>query len=354
MKVGLIKKKMKGGFMQALHVRVMSERFDESPLHELPRLLTQLELHNLKSYAIYFIPNKYGRFDIEINSQYPFSQKKRRSIRTYLNMKDKVKRLHRLFYKKPLNVYAVVGLDDFFHDLSQHQSRHLVLRDDVLFSHEVEWRGLDETYQLVGADGDAAWVLDTHYHRLKHHMYAWIVPALDSKPCPFEQPFFFQKQGVLGFQYFFVALNYRPIGNTPFHLMIIPYNHRADLSMATPEHLFELEALLRATSSIWRKNSPHIGIYMQKHAQAGMTVPHIHIHVLCPPEKKAFRKDILQQLRFLSSVMTGCAEERQFLHKPELSTKEMQKKIRQFSFLLYQALKRELVIQDRYFRRIYF
>ncbi len=94
--------------------------------------------------------------------------------------------------------------------------------------------------------------------------------------------------------------------------------------MASPGHLLELEALLRATASIWRDKSSNIGFYMQKHAQSGMTVPHIHIHVICPPEKSAFKKDILQQLRFLSSVMAGCAQEQRFLHKPELPINGMQ------------------------------
>ena len=133
--------------------------------------------------------------------------------------------------------------------------------------------------------------------------------------------------------------------------MIIPHRHQADLSMAKPEHMFELEALLRATSSIWRKNASNIAMYMQKHAQSGMTVPHMHIHIIAPPDKKAFRKDILQQLRFLSSVMAGCVQEIRFLHKPSLSMLEMQKKIRRFSPALYQAFKRELSIQTQRFTR---
>lgn len=353
MKVELIKKKMKDGFIQALHFRVISEGTYESPLHQLPRLLTQLEHQNLKSYAIHFILNHYGRFDIEINSQYPRVQNRRMATRAYLNMKEKIKRLHRLFYKKPLKAYTVIALDDFFHELSQYQPRHIALHDHVLFSHEVEWGGLHEAYQLVEAGGDISLAFDTYYHRLKHHGHTWVAPALGSKPCPFDQPYFLQKQVVFSFQHFFVSLNYRPIGDTAFHLMIIPHNHEADLRMATPEHVFELEALLRATLSIWKQNTPNnMAIYMQKHAQSGMTVPHIHIHVISPPEKKAFRKDILQQLRFLSSVMAGCAQEVRFLQKPSLSIQEMQKKIRRFSPPLYQALKRELVIQYQRFTLI--
>lgn len=353
MKVELITKKMKHGFIQVLHVRLVAERAYESPLHELPRLLTYFERQNLKSYAIHFIPNHYGRFDIEINSQYPKVSRKRMTARAYLNMKEKIKRLHRFFYKKPLKAYDVVALDDFYHGLSQYQPRHIVLHDHVLFGHEVEWRGLDHAYQLVQAGDDAVLAFDTHYHRLKNLDHVWVAPALGNKPCPFDQPFFRQKQVVFSFQYFFVALNYRPIGNTPFHLMIIPHHHQADLSMAMPDHVFELEALLRATSSIWREKSPNIAMYMQKHAQSGMTVPHIHIHVICPPEKKAFQNDIRQQLQFLSSVMVGCDQEMRHLHKPSLSIHDMQKKIRRFSPLLYQALKRELMIQYRRFVRIH-
>ncbi|MDF1684893.1 MAG: HIT domain-containing protein [Legionellaceae bacterium] len=355
MKVQLIKKKMSDGFIHALHFRVVSERTYESPLHELPRLLKQLELQNLKSYAIHFIPNSYGRFDIEINSQYPKLQKKHIAARAYLNMKEKIKRLHRLFYKKPLKAYKTVGFDDFFHELSQNNPRHIALHDHVLFSHGVEWGELHEAYQLVEAGSHASLARDTHYHRLKHQKQTWVAPALGSEPCPFDKPYFRHKQVVSNFKHFFVALNYRPIGDTPFHLMIIPHNHRADLSMAMPEHVFELEALLRATASVGRDILPNtnIGLYMQKHAQSGMTVPHIHIHVICPPEKKAFRKDILQQLRFLSSVMAGCAQEQRFLHKPELSINEMQNKIRCFSPPLYKALKRELMIQYRRFTLIH-
>jgi len=349
MQVQLVKKKMKEGFIQALHFRVLAERAYESPLHQLPRLLTQLEARGLKSYAIHFIPNHYGRFDIEINSQYPVVQNTRAASRAYLNMKEKIKRLHRLFYKKPKKAYAILDYDDFAQELSHYQARYIALDDHVLFSHAIEWRGLHEAYQLVEAGEAPSLEFDTHYHRLKHHENTWVAPALGSKPCPFDQAVFLKKQVVFSFQYFFVALNYRPVGDAPFHLMIIPHNHHADLSMATPDHLFELEALLRATSSLWRENSPNIAFYMQKHAQSGMTVPHIHIHVICPPEQKAFRADILQQLRYLSSVMAGCAQEVRFLQKPSLSIQEMQRLIRRFSPPLYKALKRELVIQYRRF-----
>ena len=111
MKVQLIKKKINNGFIRALHFRVVSERTYESPLHELPRLLTQLELQNLKSYAIHFILNRYGRFDIEINSQYPKVKNTRMAARAYLNMKEKVKRLYRLFYDKPLKGYEFFDFD---------------------------------------------------------------------------------------------------------------------------------------------------------------------------------------------------------------------------------------------------
>lgn len=354
MKVQLIKKKMRDGYIHALHFRVVSERTYESPLHELPLLLKQLELRNLKSYAIHFILNQYGRFDIEINSQYPKIEYTGRATRAYLNMKEKVKRLYRLFYKNPLKGRDVFAFDDFVQALSGYQARHMALHDHELFRHRVLWRGLHEAYQLIDTGGDEALAFDTYYHRLKHHEHIWVAPALGSKPCPFDMPYFLQKQVVSSFQHFFVALNYRPIGDTPFHVMIIPHNHQADLSMARPEHLFELEALLRATASLGREYSPKVAMYMQKHAQSGMTVPHIHIHVICPPEQKAFRQDILQQLRFLSSVMAGCAQERQFFHKPELSIHAMQKKIRRFSPQLYQALKRELMIQYRRFTLIYY
>lgn len=350
MQVQLIKKKMKDGFIEALHIRVVAERTYESPLHQLPQLLTQFEEKSLKSYAIHFITNHYGRFDIEINSQYPEIQNTRMASRAYLNMKEKIKRLHRLFYKKPLKAYAIVDFDDFMVELSHYQPRYIALDDHLLFSHATEWQGLHEAYQLVEAGEASSLEFDTHYHRLKHPENTWVAPAMGSKPCPFDQPFFLKKQVVFGFQHFFVALNYRPIGDAPFHLMIIPHHHQADLRRAMPEHLFELEALLRATSSIWKKKkSSDMAIYMQKHAQSGMSVPHIHIHVVAPPEKKAFRNDILQQLRYLSSVMAGCAQERRFLHKPELSIQEMQKKIRRFAPPLYKALKRELTIQYRRF-----
>lgn len=354
MKVQLIKKKIRDGLIHALHFRVVSEKTYESPLHELPLLLKQLELRNLKSYAIHFILNDYGRFDIEINSQYPKVEYTGLVARAYLNLKEKVKRLYRLFYKKPLNADEVFEFDDFVHALSGYQPRHMTLHDHLLFSHRVRWDGLHETYQLIGSGNEDAFVCDTHYHRLKHHEHIWVAPALGSQPCPFDKPYFLQKQVVSRFQYFLVALNYRPIGDTPFHLMIIPHNHEADLSMAMPEHLFELEALLRATVSLGRAYSPKVAVYMQKHAQSGMTVPHIHIHVICPPEKKAFRQDIIQQLRFLSSMMAGCVQEQEFFHKSELSIQAMQKIIRRFSPQLYQAVKRELVIQYRRFTLIYY
>ncbi len=159
---------------------------------------------------------------------------------------------------------------------------------------------------------------------------------------------------ISGFDHFLLCLNYRPIGDSPFHVMIVPYQHEADLVHMTPAHLFELEALLRATLRVWPDEKDDLFIYMQKHAQSGMTVPHLHIHVLCPSKNEPFREDIIQQLRYFASLLAGREEEAHALVREPLSSDEMKRQIWRFERPIKQQLARELKIQQQCYAQLRF
>ncbi|MDF1677635.1 MAG: HIT domain-containing protein [Legionellaceae bacterium] len=348
MYVELIHKEEDAGFIRILQFRVMAERAFDSPLHRLPSLVSLLVKKSLSSYAVHFVLNAYGRFDIEINCEYPDIQNELLSM----DLRKKVGRLHRLFYEGEPKAVAQLDYDDFIHELSCYEPRHKSLDDAVLFGYPVLWHGLLETYQflhLEDIDED-----EFYYYILRKTDEKWVSPAMNHKPCAFDRPEFLDEQVISGFDHFFLCLNYRPLGDSPFHMMIVPYQHEMDLMHLSPAHLFELETLLRATLSLWHGRREDLVMYMQKHAQSGMTVPHMHVHVLCPSNNQPFRDDVIQQLRYFASLMAGREEEAHALARMPLSLDVMQQKIWRFGRPIRQAFETELKMQKRHFAQLHF
>lgn len=346
MYVELLHKENDDGFIRVLRFRVVAARVSDSPLHALPDLIRLLVKKNLSSYVVHFILNTYGRFDIEISSEYPEVKNNLLSM----DLRKKVGRLYRLFYEAPEAYIEQLDYDDFMVQLSAYKPRYKSLDDAKLFSYPVHWHGLLETYQFLHADEVDD---DDFYHDiLEKTDETWISPAMNDKPCPFDKPDFFESQVISGFEYFFLCLNYRPIGDSPFHVMIVPYQHEVDLTQTTSAYLFELEALLRATLSLWPGGREQLFVYMQKHAQSGMTVPHMHIHVLYPSQKQAFREDIIQQLRYFASSLGGHKEEARALARPPLSVENMKQQAWRLKRPLKQKFAHELKAQhQRYAQR---
>lgn len=348
MHVQIIRKKQSdAGFMHALQFRVMADRENESALHALPEILRLLGQKGLNTYAIHFILNQYGRFDIEISSEYPVVEASLLS----LDLRKKVGRLHRLFYERAEDATELMDYDDFIHELSIYTPQNISLDDKTLFGYAVRWYGLLETYQFLHLE--TVDTSDVYHQILKETDKHWISPAMSKKPCPFDKREFLEDQVVSGFDHFFLCLNYRPIGDSPFHMMIVPYAHDYDLSHATTEHLFELEALLRATLSLWPDDLTGLFIYMQKHAQSGMTVPHMHIHVLSPSKNKPFREDIVQQLQYFAALLGEREEEAHALARSPLTIEVMKQKIWRFEWPIKKALARELRVQQQYTSKLY-
>ncbi|MDX2345922.1 MAG: HIT domain-containing protein [Legionella sp.] len=348
MYVELLHKEEDNGFIRVLQFRVVAERVFDSPLHVLPDLIRLLVQKSLSSYVIHFILNAYGRFDIEINSEYPNIKNNLLSM----NLRKKVGRLHRLFYETPREYIEQLGYDDFIYALSIYEPRYRSLDDTALFSYPVQWHGLLETYQFLHSDDIEN---EDFYHAiLKRTDETWVSPAMNHKPCPFDKADFLESQVISGFEHFFVCLNYRPIGDSPFHLMIVPYQHKTDLTRITPNYLFELEALLRTSLKLWPEDKNKLSIYMQKHAQSGMTVPHMHIHVLFPSQNQAFREDIIQQLRYFASLLAGHEEEAHALARSPLSIDTMQQQIWRFKRPLKQQFSHELKVQQERYAQLRF
>ncbi|MCH9755741.1 MAG: HIT domain-containing protein [Gammaproteobacteria bacterium] len=348
MYVELLYKEEEDGFIRALQFRVVAERVFDSPLHILPSLITLLVKKSLSSYAIHFVLNAYGRFDLEINSEYPEVNNNLLSM----NLRKKVGRLHRLFYEMPLEAVEQIDYDDFVHELSMYEPRYMSLDDAALFGYSVQWHGLLETYRFLHSEEIDE---DEFYHYiLSRTDERWVSPAMNQKPCPFDRPLFLEEQVISGFEHFFLCLNYRPLGDSPFHLMIVPYQHETDLTHISPAYLFELEALLRATLNLWDGDRDQLFIYMQKHAQSGMTVPHMHIHVLCPSKNQPFREDIIQQLRYFASLMAGREEEAHTLARSPLSSDVMKQKIWRFESPIKKHFAAELRVQQQRYAQLHF
>jgi len=348
MYVELLNKEEEGGFIRVLQFRVVAERVFDSPLHALPHLISLLVKKSLSSYAIHFVLNAYGRFDVEINSEYPEIKNNLLSM----NLRKKVGRLHRLFYEVPLKAIEQIDYDDFIHDLSVYVPHYMSLDDNALFGYSVQWHGLLETYQFLHVED----IDDEEFYHyiLRETDKKWISPAMNHKPCPFDRSDFLEEQVISGFEHFFLCLNYRPIGDSPFHVMIVPHQHAVDLAHITPAYLFELEALLRASLNLWPNDANELFIYMQKHAQSGMTVPHMHVHVLCPSQSQSFREDIIQQLRYFASLMAGREEEARELARHPLSTAFMKRQVWRFEQPLKKLFERESKIQKQYFEQLQF
>ncbi len=348
MYVELLHKEEDEGFIRLLRFRVLAERVFDSPLHVLPDLIRLLVKKSLSSYVIHFVLNIYGRFDIEINSEYPVIKNNLLSM----DLRKKVKRLHRLFYETPEAYTEQLAYDDFIQQLEAYEPRYKSLDDADLFSYPVHWYGLLETYQFLHADEVAE---DDFYHDiLQQTDETWISPAMNHKPCPFDKPDFFESQVIYGFEHFFLCLNYRPVGDSPFHVMIVPYQHEIDLVHLSPDYLFELETLLRATLGLWTGDREALFVYMQKHAQSGMTVPHMHIHVLFPSQNQAFREDIIQQLRYFASLQGGHEEAAHALERYPLSITAMQKQAWRLKRPLKQNFSHEFKIQQQYYAQLRF
>ncbi len=348
MYVELLNKEEEAGFIRVLQFRVVAERVFDSPLHALPRLIALLVEKSLSSYAIHFILNEYGRFDLEINSEYPVIQNDLLSM----DLRKKVGRLHRLFYEAPLKAIEQIDYADFIHDLSMYEPHYASLDDATLFGYSVQWHGLLETYQFLHLDDIDE---EEFYHYiLRETDEKWISPAMNHKPCPFDRPDFLEEQVISGFEHFFLCLNYRPLGDSPFHVMIVPHQHEIDLPHITPAYLFELEALLRASLNLWPNEADKLFIYMQKHAQSGMTVPHMHVHILCPSQSQPFREDIIQQLRYFASLMAGREEEAHALAREPLSGAFMKRQVWRFEQPLKKQFERESKLQKQYFEQLQF
>ena len=349
MYVELLYQAQEAGFIRVLQFRVVAERVFDSPLHHLPELTQLLVRKSLNSYAIHFVKNAYGRFDIEVNSEYPALENELLSM----DLQKKVKRLHRLFYETPQTYLKTLDYDEFIETLSRYQPRYQSLDDKALFSYPVHWYGLLETYQFLHPP--YAIEDDDFYHAiLKQTDETWVSPPMNHKPCPFDKPEFLETQVISGFDHFFLCLNYRPIGDSPFHVMIVPYQHDVDLVSLPPTYLFELEALLRAALKLWPEEEDDLFVYMQKHAQSGMTVPHMHVHVLTPSVQQAFRDDIIQQLRFFASYMAGREEEAHALARAPLSMDAMRKMIWRFKTPLKQNVSHELKVQHMHYTQLHF
>ncbi len=343
MYVQVIDKKESHGFISKLQVRLRAECSLDSPIHVLPNLLSLLSEKSLSSYALHFTPNQHGRFDVEINSVYP--EVKQGLSR--MNLETKVRRLYGLFYKEPKDGRLLLDYEDFIHALSQYEPLYEAEDDKALFNHATSFSGMARAYQFLTPCTDNL-ADDKYYHILNQLKGGFVQPAMGKKRCAFDKRLFLDTQVISKFKHFLVSINYRPIGDSRFHVMIIPHAHAADLTNATPEHVSELETLMRAAWGLWKHDDTPQRSYLQKHVQSGMSVPHMHVHVLCPSTHTAFHEDVLQQLRYFACSMAGADEEARSFLRGTLSAEVMDDIIREYSRPAKEAFQREERVQKTF------
>lgn len=337
MKIQIVQTRQSPDFMHQLHIKVMAEHVDESPLHQLPQLIDLFSICGLNAYNIHFLKNKEGRFDIEMIGQYPRICRSREntskqnhspqySDKIEMSVLQKFLRLQRLYYPKSDSNHQSSIIFDYFDFIKRLQSispRYSTWSDQQLFSFPRIFDQLDKAYAQLMANN--AQQNDPDYSTLSNEP-TFQLPALNSKSCAFDRPELVEQQCILRSHYFRIAFNYQPLPGTPFHLMIISNSHEANLRTATPEHLFELEAMLRTLMQIGSQFSSNIKLFMQNHATAGMTVPHMHIQAVIPPAEKHFNEMMIQQLRYFSRLISHASTKG--LDDPPLSAAEMASKAR--------------------------
>jgi diadenosine tetraphosphate (Ap4A) HIT family hydrolase len=329
-------------FLRSITLKLTGETFFESPLHQLPELLASLDAKSLNTYGIRFEKNKWGRFDIEIQSEYPLV----RGNTSVVDMAKKIKRLLRYYYEENgSDRLPSIPYQYFIAYLRQYKSPYSSWEDSDLYQMSSQWEQLAEAYKALSPE------TDLFYTTLKQRNLIYRRPPMGHQHCRFDEAAFIQSQMILQHGAFGIVFNYRPQGDTKFHLMINSLQHNADLLTATSRDLFELEALFRTVyeaAERMRHSSEKIMIYMQKHASMGMTMPHLHIHVLLTPTIERFSHDILQEFRFLMTSILHPEQKNPYV-KPFLSDEVMHRQKSQLALGLSDRLNKQLVMQYQHF-----
>lgn len=308
-------------FLQSIKLKLTGETLFESPLHQLPHLLELLSAKSLNTYVIRFDKNEFDRFDIEIHTEYP-------PVREGIILVDvarKIQRLLHYYYERNESFFLrAIPYNRFVSFFKQYQAPYSSWNDEELYQLSPQWEQLAEAYALLSEPHDLL-EKDFFYNKLKEKNMIYRRPPMGCKHCRFDEIEFKKSQMILQNDAFSIVFNYRPQGDTRFHLMISSLQHEADVSTATPNHLFELESLLRTVYDVAAQIQcdEKIVIYMQKHACMGMTIPHFHIQALLTPKIDLFKHHILQEIRFIITSILNPQHKNPFV-KPPLSYEFMQ------------------------------
>ena len=299
-------------FLQSITFRLTAENILESPLHQLPTLLTLLNAKSLNTQAIRFERNKWGRFDLEIQSEYPPIRESKSQNIILVDINKKINRLLTYFYKQAWTGKPQLSYEQFVSFLTRYKPTYSSWDDSELYQMPVEWE------QLARAYVNLSQTKDSFYREIKRNSLAYQRPPMGDKYCRFDEETFKQDQMILSYGVFSIVFNFRPQGDSSFHLMINALPHCADLSTATSKELFELEIMLRTVHEVAARcdGGAKIVSYSQKHASMGMTIPHLHIHVLVIPDEQKFKEDLLQEFRFLATAILHPTQENPYIKLP--------------------------------------
>lgn len=343
MKIHVIKQRRQGGnggvlkAIQRLKFKVIASNSEESPLHCLPELVQLLAEKHLTAYIVRFLLNPHGHFDLDIEAEYPQVNTLNESCTlldcdgkkitahkvVLMDNAKKIRRLCELFYPKFKNSSLLMTEMDYSRFIDDLANCHPVVHgwnDKQLYALPALFTNLQEAYEFIEVN-ETKLAHDGYYQALKESHVEFVIPEMD-KYCPFDDEKLIQEQLVLQMNSFRLSFNYLPLAGTPFHLMVIPNSHSSDFSTATPQYLFELEAILKALMNFDRR----MVLYMKKHACAGMSIGHMHVHTLLPPSFKAFRSHVYNQLRYFASIILHKKTDIKKFTKRPLSPKQMKDK----------------------------
>lgn len=348
------------GSIEQLRFKVMATVANESPLHCIPELLCLLKDKHLNAYSVSFFLNPFGRFDLDIDAIYPHVHTLNGSL-TSLDTTGKKVNAHKAttmdIYKKTRHILAMfyptfkasslltIDMDysQFIKNLESYSPVYYGWNDEQLFSLPTVLTHHKETYEFIEINHENL-EHDHYYQAIKESKLSFIMSPMN-KNCPFDNTKLIQEQLVLQIGSFRLSFNFQPYANSGFHLMIIPNDHSIDLMTMTYQHLFELESILRALKLF----DSNVFMYMKKHACAGMSVAHMHIHALIPPSLKDVRAYIVNQLHYFASMILNNKDEQNEYRRVPLKPEQMELKRSQIQEPLKKKIEENLIQQhERY------
>lgn len=285
-------------FLRSIRIFIQAEEGMESSLHVLPELLRIFAEKSLCSYVVHPKENTFGRFDVDLNLEYPVI----RDGEVVLDIHSKIQRLLEFYYDDGTqHNHEAMPYQRFINLLQTYQAPFGSWTGEHQYTRRILWDALPKMYLLLSPEKDEI------YRYLKTSGYQRRIEPMGLHGCRFDEAVFKENQLIVKGEAFSIVFNYAPQGETDFHLMITANRHEFDLESANPVEIGEFELMLRALTVFAniRPNSEKLAIYVQWHPSMGMTMPHFHAQVLKVPPKEKFCEVFLREVNAFVNLSRG-------------------------------------------------